>query len=89
MTSAVIDLIEAKLSINWSPEQISGWLKQEQGLAISHERIYQHIWADKLNGVEGRCISTFGTVARSASNMAPRAIGGRSGTVSVLMTDLG
>ena len=50
MTLAIIDLIEAKLSINWSPEQISGWLKQEQGIASSHERIYQHIWTDKLNG---------------------------------------
>jgi transposase, IS30 family len=50
MTLAVIALIEAKLGINWSPEQISGWLKQEQGIAISHERIYQHIWADKLAG---------------------------------------
>ena len=50
MTLAVIDLIQAKLSINWSPEQISGWLKVEQNLFISHERIYQHIWADKLKG---------------------------------------
>jgi IS30 family transposase len=50
MTLAVIDLIEAKLSINWSPEQISGWLKVEQDLFISHERIYQHIWTGKLKG---------------------------------------
>jgi IS30 family transposase len=50
MTLAVIDLIQAKLSINWSPEQISGWLKVEQDLFISHERIYQPIWADKLKG---------------------------------------
>jgi transposase, IS30 family len=50
MTLAIIDLIEAKLSINWSPEQVSGWLKQEQGIAISHERIYQHVWTDKLKG---------------------------------------
>lgn len=50
MTLAVIALIDAKLSIHWSPEQVSGWLKAEKGLFISHERIYQHIWADKLNG---------------------------------------
>jgi IS30 family transposase len=50
MTLAVIAFIEAKLSINWSPEQISGWLKVEQELFISHERIYQHIWTDKLKG---------------------------------------
>ena len=50
LTLAVIALIEAKLSINWSPEQVSGWLKVEQDLFISHERIYQYIWADKLKG---------------------------------------
>jgi transposase, IS30 family len=50
MTAEVIDLIATKIVINWSPEQISGWLKAEKGLFISHERIYQHIWADKLNG---------------------------------------
>jgi IS30 family transposase len=50
MTAVAIDLIAAKIRINWSPEQISGWLKKEKGLFISHERIYQHIWTDKLNG---------------------------------------
>jgi transposase, IS30 family len=50
MTLAVIALIEAKLSVNWSPEQVSGWLKVEKALFISHERIYQHIWTDKLKG---------------------------------------
>jgi transposase, IS30 family len=33
----------------WSPEQISGWLG-EQGISISHERIYQIIWQDKREG---------------------------------------
>jgi IS30 family transposase len=50
MTAVAIDLIAAKIRINWSPEQISGWLKEEEGIYISHERIYQHIWTDKLNG---------------------------------------
>lgn len=50
MTALVIDLIDAKIIVDWSPEQISGWLKAEQGIFMSHERIYQHIWTDKLNG---------------------------------------
>jgi IS30 family transposase len=50
MTAVAIDWIDAKICLHWSPEQISGWLKQAQGLAISHERIYQHIGTDKLNG---------------------------------------
>ena len=50
MTDDAIDLIEDKLYLDWSPEQISGWLKQEQVLEISHERIYQHVWSDKAQG---------------------------------------
>jgi IS30 family transposase len=50
MTIEAIGLVDAKVIIDWSPEQISGWLKAEKGLFISHERIYQHIWTDKLKG---------------------------------------
>jgi IS30 family transposase len=50
MTPETIVLIDSKIIIDWSPEQISGWLEAEKGLSISHERIYQHIWADKLAG---------------------------------------
>jgi IS30 family transposase len=46
MTAEVIVEIEEKIRLDWSPEQISGVLKTP----ISHERIYQHIWADKSNG---------------------------------------
>src|SRR4029077_13083059 len=42
--------IEAKLrQMRWSPEQISGW-PFEQGIKLSHERIYQMIWQDKRDG---------------------------------------
>ncbi|PPD42685.1 MAG: IS30 family transposase [Methylobacter sp.] len=50
MDTVAIGLIESKIRDDWSPEQVSGWLKQAQGLTISHERIYQHVWADKLEG---------------------------------------
>ena len=36
--------------LDLSPEQVSGWLKKQHGIHISHERIYQYIWADKCNG---------------------------------------
>jgi IS30 family transposase len=42
-------LVEEKLRLAWSPEQISGRLKQE-GVVISPEWIYQHIYADKRAG---------------------------------------
>jgi len=34
----------------WSPDQISGWLRLTQQTRISHERIYQHVYADKRAG---------------------------------------
>jgi len=34
----------------WSPEQVSGWLSGEQGLHVSHEWIYQPVYADKRQG---------------------------------------
>lgn len=47
MNAELIDEIEDKLWLKWSPEQISGWLKLNQVTSISHESIYQYVWADK------------------------------------------
>lgn len=44
MTPAMINIIESKLRIEWSPEQISGWLLMEREQLLSHESIYLHIW---------------------------------------------
>ena len=43
-------MIEAKIRLDWSPEQISGRLKKEQKVCISHEWIYQYVLADKQVG---------------------------------------
>ncbi len=50
MTAIVIRLCETKLKLEWSPEQVSGWLDREKGIQLSHERIYQHVWSDKRQG---------------------------------------
>jgi len=52
MTPELINIIEMYIQQDWSPEQISGWLKKEKAIRISHERIYQHIWFNKANGGE-------------------------------------
>ena len=52
MTAEFIELIEEKLCLDWSPEQISGWLLHEKQQLLSHERIYQHVWEDKRKGGE-------------------------------------
>jgi IS30 family transposase len=43
-------VVEEKLEQEWSPEQVSGWLKKHQGIEISHEWIYQYILAEKRAG---------------------------------------
>jgi transposase, IS30 family len=53
MKSETVTLIEEKLTqYQWSPEQISGWMKAVGTESVSHERIYRHIWADKESGGE-------------------------------------
>lgn len=42
--------IEVLLRQSWSPEQIGGRLELEGRRKVSHERIYQHIYADKQAG---------------------------------------
>ena len=42
--------VESLLREEWSPEQVSGWLSMEQGLHVSHEWIYRHVYADKRQG---------------------------------------
>ena len=50
LTAGLRRKIETKLrQARWSPEQISGWLA-EQGIGLSHERIYQMVWRDKRDG---------------------------------------
>ena len=42
--------VDAKLGETWSPEQISGYLKANGEPGVSHESIYQRIYADKRAG---------------------------------------
>jgi IS30 family transposase len=44
------ELVEHLLSIDWSPEQISGWLALHGLLSISRETIYLHVWRDMWAG---------------------------------------
>ncbi len=50
MSADMIVVIEEKLRLFWSPEQIAGWLKKHGEAHVSYETIYKHIWADKKRG---------------------------------------
>jgi transposase, IS30 family len=45
-------LVDDLLKQDWSPEQISARLKQEQAVRLSPEWIYQHVYADHCAGGE-------------------------------------
>ena len=42
--------VDQLLREDWSPEQVSGWLARKEGLKVSHEWIYQHVYEDKRRG---------------------------------------
>jgi IS30 family transposase len=51
------ELVEQKLRLGWSPEQISGRLWLESKLAVSHETIYQHVIRDtQQQGILRYCL---------------------------------
>jgi len=50
ITAAQWTQVEELLRQEWSPEQISGRLALEGQAGISHERIYQYVYADKARG---------------------------------------
>ena len=50
LTPTLVAIIEEKILKDWSPDQISGRLKDEDIASISHETIYQYIWKDKHTG---------------------------------------
>jgi len=49
ISKKVWTLVEKTLREDWSPEQVSGKLKAS-GISVSHERIYQYVYADKRAG---------------------------------------
>jgi transposase, IS30 family len=50
-------LIEQKLRLSWSPEQISGRLRLELGVKTCHETIYQHVLRDtQKKGILRYCL---------------------------------
>lgn len=49
-TKELQQIVVEKIMLDWSPDQISGYLKKNGAADISHERIYQFILADKKAG---------------------------------------
>lgn len=43
-------VVDRYLRLEWSPEQVAGFLRSERLLRVSHESIYIHVWRDKREG---------------------------------------
>jgi len=43
-------LVEQLIALDWSPEQVAGWLRLHELLRISYETIYVYVWRDKAAG---------------------------------------
>ena len=41
---SLMSCVDEKLRLGWSPEIISGWLKLQKDMLISHETIYQYVY---------------------------------------------
>jgi IS30 family transposase len=55
ITPETWELVERYLRLDWSPEQVAGFLRVECILPISHESIYVRVWRDKACGGELWC----------------------------------
>lgn len=61
-------LVAGKLAADWSPEQISGWLKQQfptdPGLHVSHETLYRTLFLQARGALKKELIAHLRTVQR-------------------------
>ena len=69
MSDSMTAIIKEKLNLQWSPEQISGWLKKkEHQAAVSHETIYNMF--GRTRKMEARCINSLDIVGRNTISVA-------------------
>lgn len=50
ITAATWRKVKVRLRQQWSPEQISGWLRTRKQGQVSHEWIYQYVYQDQARG---------------------------------------
>ena len=82
--------VEGLLREEWSPEQVSGHLRLQGELAISHETIYRYIWRDlrsggtlheHLRGARKSCRKRYGRYDSRGRLAGKRMIGERPASV--------
>ena len=74
-TEEIKTMVDKLLANDYSPEQIAGRCKLEGRPCVSHERIYQYIWEDKMR--KGSSIYTCDIMGVNTENEAQPKIRGR------------
>ena len=58
------EAVASQLMLDWSPEQISGWLKtqypEDEGMRVSHETIYRSLFIQARGVLKKRWLDIFG-----------------------------
>jgi IS30 family transposase len=83
-------VVEAKLGLCWSPEQIAGWLRvaypDDPTMRISHETIYLSLYVQRRQALRGdlrRCLRTGRAMRHPRGKRLPQGRGQLPGTISI------
>ena len=80
------DIVASRLILDWSPEQISGWLKNQypndESLRVSHETIYRSLFI-QARGASKSCWTTCGRSGACAARVIPASRDNHAGRSSM------
>src|ERR1035437_289170 len=78
-------IVGSKLILDWSPEQISGWLKmqypQDESMRVSHETIYRSLFIQARGVLKQELIQHLRSKRRIRRSQKSRVSGHRSGQI--------
>jgi IS30 family transposase len=78
-------IVASKLILDWSPEQISGWLKlqhpEDQSMRVSHETIYRSLFIQARGVLKKELIAHLRSQRRIRRSQKSRVSGHRSGQI--------
>src|SRR5260370_11725747 len=78
-------IVASKLILDWSPEQISGWLKiqypEDESMRVSHETIYRSLFIQARGVLKQELIQHLRSKRRIRRSRQSRVSGHRSGQI--------
>jgi IS30 family transposase len=85
---ALTDLVAAKLRLDWSPQQIAGWLKLEYSndpeMQVSHETIYRSLFVQTRGGLRKELTQHLRSKRATRRPAGTRQADGRGGRPNIL-----